>query len=106
MADEKWSDLPAGSSVHDADYTAVVQGGANKTSTFSVIQTYIQNAFNTIFVIVGRTLRIGGITKDLSANRFWDTTDILDGTTGTPPVQGELLYRGASVWTFLPTGTS
>lgn len=102
MADTKWSDFPAASSVADADITAVVQGGTNKKSAMSVIKAYLLAAFNSVYVPLTRTLTIGGSAKTLAADRTWATTDILDslGTT-----QGDIIYRGSSNWTVLAPGT-
>jgi len=103
MADEKISDLPAASSVADADIAPIVQGGTNKKSAMSVIKTYLTTAFNSIYVIVGRTLTIGGSAKTLAADRSWTTNDILEGLGS--PAQGDILYRGASNWVLLTPGT-
>lgn len=104
MADEKWSDFPAATSVADADITAVVQGGTNKQSALSVIKTYIQTAFDAIYAPLARTLNIGGTTQSLAANRTWTTNTILEGIGSV--AQGDILYRGASAWARLPAGTS
>ncbi len=104
MADEKISNLPAASSVADADITPIVQGGTNKKSAMSVIKTYITSALSSVYVPLARTLTIGGAAKTLAADRSWTTSDILDGL-GTP-AQGQILYRGASNWIQMPPGTS
>ncbi len=103
MADEKISDLPAASSVADADIAPIVQGGTNKKSAFSVIKAYIQAAFDSIYVPLSRTLNIGGSSQSLAANRTWTTNTILEGIGS--PVQGNILYRGASNWVLLAPGT-
>ncbi len=58
---------------------------------------------STLWVAPTRTLTIGGSTLDLSANRAWTATTILDSISST---QGVVLYRGASSWSALATGTS
>src|SRR5258708_879287 len=103
MADEKWSEFPAASSVADADYTAVVQGGVNKRGAMSVIKAYILAAFNSVYVPLTRRLTIGGSAKTLAADRTWATTDILD-SLGT--AQGDILYRGSANWVVLAPGTN
>ncbi len=103
MADEKWSDLPAASTVADADITCVVQSGTNKKSAMSVIKTYITSALSAIYVPLTRTLTFGGITKSLAADRTWSPSDIIDGGIGN--TQGDILYRGASAWTVLAPST-
>jgi len=103
MADEKISDLPAASSVADADIAPIVQSGTNKKSAMSVIKTYIQTAFNSVFVPLSRVLTIGGSAKTLAADRSWTTNDILEGLGS--PAQGDILYRGASNWVLLTAGT-
>ncbi len=103
MADEKISDLPAASSVADADIAPIVQGGTNKKSAFSVIKAYVQAAFDAIYVPLSRTLNIGGSSQSLAANRTWTTNTILEGIGS--PVQGNILYRGASNWVLLAPGT-
>ncbi len=103
MADEKWSDLPAASSVSDSDYTCSVQGGVNKKTLYSVIKTYITSALSSVYVPLARTLTIGGAAKTLAADRAWTTTDILDGLGS--PAQGNILYRGASNWVLMPPST-
>ncbi len=102
MADEKISDLPAATTVADADLATVVQSGTNKKSALSVIKTYLTTAFNAIYVPLTRTLTIGGSAKTLSADRSWTTSDILDSAGSA---QGDILYRGASNWTVLAPGT-
>ncbi len=57
---------------------------------------------STLWVAPTRTLTIGGSTLDLSANRTWTATTILDSISST---QGTILYRGASSWAALATGT-
>lgn len=104
MADEKISDLPAASSVADADIAPIVQGGTNKKSAMSVIKTYLTTAFNSIYVIVGRTLTIGGSAKTLAADRSWTTTEILEGIGS--PAWGDIIYRGVSNWVVLTAGTN
>ncbi len=103
MADEKISDLPAASSVADADIAPIVQGGTNKKSAFSVIKAYVQAAFDSIYVPLSRTLNIGGSSQSLAANRTWTTNTILEGIGS--PAQGDILYRGASNWVLLSAGT-
>ncbi len=103
MADEKISDLPAASSVADADIAPIVQGGTNKKSAFSVIKTYVQAAFDAVYVPLTRTLNIGGSSQSLAANRTWTTNTILEGIGS--PAQGDILYRGASNWVLLTAGT-
>ncbi len=104
MADEKISDLPAASSVADADIAPIVQGGTNKKSALSVIKTYVQAAFDSIYVPLSRTLNIGGSSQSLAANRTWTTNTILEGIGS--PSQGDILYRGASNWVLLTAGTN
>lgn len=104
MADEKISDLPAATTVADADLATVVQSGTNKKSALSVIKTYIQTAFTSVFVALTRTLTIGGSAKTLAADRSWTTNDILEGLGS--PAQGDIIYRGASNWVLLTPGTS
>lgn len=103
MADEKWSSFPAASSVSDADYTALVQGGTNKRGAFSVIKAYMLAAFNSVYVPLTRTLTIGGSAQSLAANRTWTTSDILDSLGST---QGDVLVRSNSAWIVLAPGTS
>src|SRR5712671_2426995 len=102
MADEKWSEFPAASSVSDSDYTASVQGGVNKRTTYSVIKAYIQAAFNSVYVPLARTLTIGGSAKTLASDRSWTTTEILD-SLGT--AQGDIIIRSLSNWIVLAPGT-
>src|SRR5882757_3680606 len=104
MADTKWSSFPAASSVADADYTAVVQGGTNKRGAMSVLKAYMLAAFNSVYVPLTRTITIGGSAQSLAANRTWTSTTILDGVGS--PAQGDILYRGASSWALLAPGTS
>ncbi len=103
MADEKVPDLPAASSINDADLAYVVQGGTDKKSLFSTIKTYITSALSAIYVPLTRTLTFGGITKSLAADRTWSPSDIIDGGIGN--TQGDILYRGASAWTVLAPST-
>ncbi len=102
MADEKISDLPAASSVADADIAPIVQGGTNKKSALSVIKTYLTTAFNSIYVPLTRTLTIGGSAKTLAADRSWTASDIIDSLGSA---QGDILYRGASKWVAQTPGT-
>lgn len=102
MADSNIPDLPAASTIADADITNIVQGGTDKKSAFSLIKTYLATAFNAIYVPLTRTLTIGGSAKTLSADRTWTTTDILD-SLGT--AQGDIIYRGSANWTVLGPGT-
>src|SRR6266446_5731484 len=104
MADTKWSDFPAASSVADADYTAVVQGGTNKRGALSVIKSYMLAAFNSVYVPLTRTLTIGGTAQTLAADRSWTTNTILEGLGS--PVQGDIIYRGSANWVLLTPGTS
>lgn len=103
MADEKWSEFPAASSVADADYTAVVQGGVNKRGAMSVLKSYIQAAFNSIYVALTRTLTIGGTAQTLASDRSWTTNTILEGLGS--PVQGVIMYRGSANWVLLTPST-
>ncbi len=57
---------------------------------------------STLWVPPSRTLTIGGSAQNLSSNRTWTATTILDSLGST---QGQVLYRGASNWTVLATGT-
>ncbi len=103
MANVKISELPAASSVADANLDPIVQTGTTKKTTFSVIKDYIQAAFDAIYVPLTRTLNIGGTSQSLAANRTWTTNTILEGIGS--PVQGDILYRGASNWVLLAPGT-
>ncbi len=102
MADTKISDLPAATTVADADLATVVQSGTNKKSALSVIKTYLTTAFNAIYVPLTRTLTIGGSAKTLAADRSWTTSDILDSLGST---QGDVLIRSNSAWIVLAPGT-
>lgn len=103
MADTKISNLPAATTVADADLATVVQSGTNKKSAMSVIKSYIQAAFDSIYVPLSRTLTIGGSAKTLAADRSWTTNDILEGLGS--PAQGDLIARGASSWFLVTPGT-
>jgi hypothetical protein len=104
MADIKITDMPAASSVADADITPIVQSGTNKKSAFSVIKAYIQAAFDAIYVPLSRTLTIGGTAQTLAANRSWTTNTVLEGIGST--TQGDILFRGSSNWTLLSASTA
>ncbi len=57
---------------------------------------------NTLWVAPSLTLTIGGSAQNLSSNRTWTTTTLLDSISST---QGTILYRGASNWSALATST-
>ncbi len=57
---------------------------------------------STLWVAPSRTLTIGGSAQNLSSNRTWTATTILDSLSST---QGTVLYRGASNWIGLGPGT-
>ncbi len=102
MADEKWSELPSASSLADADQGVGLQSGSNKRWSLSVLKTYVQAAFDAIYVPLSRTLNIGGSSQSLAANRTWTTSDILDSLGST---QGDILIRSNSAWIVLAPGT-
>jgi len=58
---------------------------------------------STLWVAPSRTLTIGGTALNLSANRAWTTTTILDGIGS--PAWGDILIRGTSNWIYLTPGT-
>src|SRR5258708_3416792 len=103
MADTRIPDLPAASTVADADITNIVQSGTDKKSAFSVIKAYLLAAFNSVYVPLSRTLTIGGSAQTLASDRSWTTSTILDGAGS--PAQGNILYRGSATWTLLAPGT-
>lgn len=58
---------------------------------------------STLWVAPSRTLTIGGSAQNLTSDRTWTATTILDSISST---QGVVIYRGASSWSALATGTS
>lgn len=56
MADEKWSAFPSTSSLSDSDTGAVLQSGTNKKHLLSVLKSYMQAAFDAIYVPLTRTI--------------------------------------------------
>ncbi len=57
---------------------------------------------STLWVPPSRTLTIGGSAQNLSSNRTWTATTILDSISTT---WGSVLYRGTSNWIALSPGT-
>jgi len=58
---------------------------------------------STLWVAPSRTLTIGGSAQNLSSNRTWTATTILDSIGGD---WGDILYRGTSNWIVLAPGTN
>ena len=96
-ADVPISALPAATTVSGADVAPIVQGGTTKKASMTVLSNFLTGVPTT------RTLTIGGTSLTLAADRSWTTNTILEGLGS--PVQGDIMYRGASNWVLLTPGT-